>query len=104
MLIMMNATNTETVYCGSCYRREVVGGECPHCGPVATSWTRRRADAVKVGDEVVEACGYLLRVARVEELPRGMVRLHLVSFGPSPNPTLTARKSRPVSIAVKVAA
>jgi hypothetical protein len=94
----------ETIFCGYCYRRPLTAGACAACGPVSNGIARRRADAVNVGDEVVEASGMLMPVRKIERLPRGMVRLHLTSFGASRGGELTARASREVSIAVKVVA
>lgn len=61
--------------------------------------TTKRAADLKVGDRVVERCGYLLDVCEVTSAD-GMVRIKLSSFGPGPNPTAALRRTAMVRVIV----
>lgn len=94
----ITGTDIETLFCGTC-RRATAVGVCDRCGEVSHGLVRRRADALRVGDEVVEGCGSLLRVTGVTAIGRGMVEVSLASFGPSRLGPQRWRGSRLVSIA-----
>lgn len=98
MFGMQTTTATETLFCGIC-RRATADGACERCGDVQHGFVRRRADALRIGDEVVEGCGSLLRVTSVTALGRGMVEVALVSFGPSRLGPQRWRGSRLVAVA-----
>lgn len=80
-------------------------GSCGGCGRIHEhAFARRRADSLKVGDELVEGDGCLITVTAVERRDRGMLEVSLRSFGPSRVGPLTVRASRLFSVAVAIPA